>query len=374
MKYEHAIHRLSWIVCLSLCMLALFELAQAEERIVYADLRANCSNKFQYTATVQENAISIDVPITLPDVSAIPIVRLRWQMNEGQTEHIRICAGETADLGAHDGFFYSRFSILDDWAVASDVPPEEASHAIENFVKQKGIEADIRYYAQYATSGMYEINDDFMGSELSYMESREPVNGYEKGMYIVRARQYICGIPIFFNSYFHYSNVGEPSDPCPNALLYYLDDHNYSLEMSTVAVDSILQENAVLVPFEQISDVLKTFIHLGLIVRMDELELGYMIYYEDAVKAETPASDYTMVAIPTWLVYGEFSDFTYFGENSSSISKQLLNSESDEQLIQQKERIVWGNDCLRIDALTGKFIDMWADPAPRRYQLAEVEP
>ena len=108
---------------------------------------------------------------------------------------------------------------------------------------------------------------------------------------------------------------------------------------------------------------------LGFIHRIDKIELGYMLYYENDVHASTPRAEYIMLAIPTWTIYGYFNYAAFSGETETFRE----DNNADQRIINEKVRAVWGNDCMRIDALTGDFVDMSANPAPRVYRLTGDE-
>lgn len=369
MKRFHFIRFLCCTFCCALSILQCFS-SQAEQNQFYSTLRTECPDAFQYSTTVGNAVINVDAPILLPDTHSIPLLRLRWIMyDEAYNNRRIISAGNTSDLAMHNNIYYSRFIIASDQASGSDILPEEAANALEQLRKANGISEDIRIWAQYATSGMYAIPNGSATDEAAFMRQNKPVKGYEKGMYIVRARQYLFGIPIFFTSYFQYSNENEPEDPCPTISLSYLDKDNYHLEYSVVSVESIITENVALAPFTKICDQIKLFMDLGLIHRIDKIELGYMLYYENDVHASTPRAEYIMLAIPTWTIYGYFNYAAFSGETETFRE----DNNADQRIINEKVRAVWGNDCMRIDALTGDFVDMSANPAPRVYRLTGDE-
>lgn len=230
MKRFHFIRFLCCTFCCALSILQCFS-SQAEQSQSYSTLRTECPDAFQYSTTVGNAVINVDAPILLPDTHSIPLLRLRWIMyDEAYNNRRIISAGNTSDLAMHNNIYYSRFIIASDQASGSDILPEEAANALEQLRKANGISEDIRIWAQYATSGMYAIPNGSATDEAAFMRQNKPVKGYEKGMYIVRARQYLFGIPIFFTSYFQYSNENEPEDPCPTISLSYLDKDNYHLE------------------------------------------------------------------------------------------------------------------------------------------------
>lgn len=369
MKQSRLIRILCCAFCFILSSLQCFS-TQAEQSQSYSTLQAECPDAFQYKTTVRDVVINVNAPILLPDTPSIPLLRLRWKMyDEAYNNRRIISAGNTSDLAMHNDIYYSRFVIANDQADNSDVSPEEATEALEKLRQSNGISEDIRFWAQYATSGMYAIPNGSAIDEAAFMRSRKSVKGYEKGLYIIRARQYLFDIPIFFASYFQYSNENEPEDPCPTIYLSYLDKDNYYLEYSVVSVKDVITEDVTLAPFSKISNEIKGFVDIGLIHRIDKMELGYMLYYENNVYATTPRTEYIMLAIPTWTIYGHFNYGTFLGE--TEVFRE--DSDEDRRTINEKVRAVWGNDCIRIDALTGAFIDMSANPAPRVYPLTGDE-
>ncbi len=362
-------------VCVVFLLLNMFCSAQAESN--YAQFRADIPDSFVYeTTTVYGDHIAINVPIVLPDVSEIPVLRVGWNMNgrsigrwieASEDEEIEDDGRSKKDSG---GYVFS-FPLAEDQAPGIDVTMDEAARAVLDILGEKTPDVDYGFFSGYAESGAYLIpnNSTIDYDQIKdYIDSHDPVPGYEDGRYSLRIRQVLQGIPVFFQEYFCISNMGDPTDPCPRIMAIYAGQDDYKCYMETVHIDSMAIEDVSLTPYAEIEKQIRKYIDLGLIQQMDELELGYMLYYENEISASAPQSESLMLAIPTWRVSGYFSFGAYQGLGPDELPERTAWGATAEK----KENIFIGNDCMRFDAITGRSLFAYENPAPRVYHLQEA--
>lgn len=337
-----------------------------------SQLRAEIPERFVYdTTTVYGDRISIDVPIVLPVVTEIPILRVHWNMTEKGKSQITTTWPEDDDIKTDNTHYAKSFPIAEDQAPESTICPDDAMQAAMDLFKEYCPNIDIEYYSQYARSGIYLIPESknvYYDETEAFIASHNPISGYEKGSYCIRARQLLHKIPIFFQQFFCISNSNDPSDPCPQITASYMDQKHYSVDIETVLIDDTVIENVKLFSYKQIEEQIHKYIDLGLIQRMDKLELGYMLYYENSVVLEESKVENRMLAIPTWTVSGYFSMNAYEGLGPNTLPERSEWAKKAEQ----KVETYMGTDCLRIDALTGRCLFAYEDPAPRIYNLQEA--
>lgn len=337
-----------------------------------SQLRADIPERFIYeTTTVYGDHVSIDVPIIFPKVDEMPILRVRWNTSEKEESQTRATWTDEDDIKTDNKHYAKSFPIAEDQAPGSTISPDEAVQAVMEIFKGNCPDIDLEYYSRYTKSGVYLVPENktvYYNDTEAFIASNEPVPGNEKGCYCIRARQLLRGIPVFFQQYFCISNSNDPSDPCPQITASYMDHNHYSVDIKTVLIDDTVVENVELYSYKQIEKQIHKYIDLGLIQRMDKLELGYMLYYENDVDLTASRSEDTMFAIPTWTVSGYFSMNAYEG-----LGPNILPERSEwAKTTEQKVETYMGADCLRIDALTGRYLFAYEDPAPRIYNLQEA--
>lgn len=353
-----------------------FSPAQAEGS--YPQFRADVPDSFVYeTTTVYGDHISINVPIVLPEVSEIPVLRVKWNLdkNGSMGRWIETQADEADEENEKatgkkksSGGYAESFPLAEDRAPGIEASLDEAARAVLDVLNENIPDTDFEYYCGYAESGTYLIPNDVTvdyDEMKAFMASHDPIPGCEKGRYSIRIRQVLQGIPVFFQHYFMISNINDPVDMCPRIMAYYTDSDDIRCYTETVYTDSAAAENVNLLPYAEIEKQIREMIDLGLIRQMDRLELGYMLYYEHEVSASSRDAAPVMLAVPTWNVTGDFSMGVYEGEGPEEIRERTKWGAAAEKKLLN----FIGNDCVRIDAITGRFLYSYEDPAPRVYNL-----
>lgn len=360
----------SMVCCIMFSLCSLFSPVHAEN--TYLSFRAIIPESFIYeTTTIYGDHVSFSVPVVVPEVSKFPILRVKWNMNGDSNSYNGTTWDEDDTVETNAGFFAYSFPLAEDQAPASDILPDDAVRNVMSIFSEKCPDTDMEYYSRYTESGIYLIPEHSpTGFDYAkdYMATHEPVPNYEKGLYYIRARQVLQGIPVFFQDYFCISNMNDPADPCPRITAKYMDQGHYSYSIETVSIDDTVAEEASLLPYTEIEKQIKEYIDLGLIQQMEKLELGYMLYYENEVFASSPRSQDVMLAIPTWTVSGYFSMNAYEGIGPNVLPERTEWAATAERNV----KIYSGMDCVRIDALTGRFLYSYEDPAPRTYDLQEA--
>ena len=353
--------------------------AETYEPHAITSLRASTPERFTYAGRAGTGEARVDAPINLPNVSVLPIRTLRKkpfssadlqsigallaanQENRGLaaltdkyetmlTLHSAAAmqAVQSPKSGYSIIFPEIRESQPQNNPIAPDVPFARVSALLESLFP------DARFYlaSQTATGGGHLVKNNAAGLTDEQMVVQAPYRGYEMGHYTLIIGQALGGAPIFTENYFALGSASEPMDATVGFRASpFFDTARFEVNGSVAMPVATLAQDAALAPFAQIEKVIQARIRSGHIRSIDGITLGYMLYYAQPTTILQAAQGADMVAIPTWEVTGGMV-YDPSEQGAPVMEKGLF----------------------RIDALTGKPLDVYASPAPRVYLLSELLP
>lgn len=284
------------ILCMLAAAMLLASAAFAESYQSIADMTAPA----RWTATYQsgKNTVTVDIQPTIPDVDALPVLKVApsyWlpQPTENaawtlQTERIAEGAFHLWTENVYTvealGFVYGPFEEDTPYIRNSELTLAQAKAALA------GIFATIEN-AEYGYTTDY----------IHYLTPHTSRKGYA---YIMNFHQALRGAPLWGHAIF---SISKPSDSdlsyWPNYILTVQDDGNYELLGRTVKETAVLAEDIPLCDFAQVKATVEEQIEAGHIRAVYGVDLGYALYNEPGATHE-PGWEWMQTAefyaVPVW--------------------------------------------------------------------------
>lgn len=326
----------------------------------------------------------VDVPVTVPEVSELPVLTMQWQPMEAE-------AIQRAAVSEHTGYATARLVYPDQTVLLQMLPEKDGesymrgpgnSGGYNNVMLRLGEAAENspirpdqplallrRYAAQAGLDPQSIVVDAQAGSSRFYATRRlvgrpdpldpnprldlsRPAEGFEKGYYRLSAAQMVDGVRVFPGNYLS-SASGEAGDLGTRLTLAMADFNDFELQLRGVRRTGVRETSLPLASFDRVKATLRERIGEGLVAELRDIELGYMLYYAQYVK-EGQEAGAPMLAVPVWRVRGLFlpspgSSYPLWANND------IVHSITEGSYVDVTYE--W-----RINAQTGEFID----PFPRR--------
>lgn len=290
-------------------------LANASGYVTIANIKEETKNGWHETYTYSGQEILVDVDIKVPDVDAVPIVRIR-QVGDVQPSDLPPYANITPIENA--GFEYtveSKEGVMflqkngkfghdrsvgnDIQAESSPLKPQEALDFIYErlapYVESAGgFGLQIEYMGVY--SRVYALIDsDKKGDLLDYNKPET-----QMGFYDIDFAQVFHGIPfIKKDSLFDVTVKSEPAPPFIGRIGGWVGSKNdYSLSFVPAIEDGILADDIPMVTFETVKHEFERLIESGYIRDVYRVRLGYILMYNPA------DLENTYLLIPAWELNG----------------------------------------------------------------------
>lgn len=273
------------ICALALCICSLLSTAFAETNYVnITSLRLAAPERLQGEFLTQTgNAIRIDAPITIPDVSAVPIVHVAWGgPMEIANPSLQITANNANLLQIDHGFMADANRILTDAfeTVNSELPHTAAAEALLNRI----------------CSAVPTVNaQDFECiNALSYRHENN-----SGGFYMLFFARLYHGIPYLCNAPYAIS-LGNTEPAIPNEVTHGCieNEEQYTFSLSSPKELEIVETDVPLLPFSEIEKIIAQRIESGYVKSLNEIRFGYRIF----VDPDHPGTKY--ILSPVWVFSG----------------------------------------------------------------------
>ena len=254
-------------------VLALTGSGALAEYVSITELRASIPERWQGEYTTKEGAaLSIDVPIIVPEAETVPAVRITW-------------GGAYSDLSPNllveennENHLVAEFSTASNQAIRRD-------QAAETYVQR-----------------LREAIPAMRARELeNYMLIEESGEPYGK-RYRLAFYSTFHHIPYLIGQSFRLEAAGEAADGLPpvpaNVTQGNLLEDRVGVTLCAAQELGVDVEDLPLLPFERILPVFEQWVTDGYVYSLDEMRLGYMAFLDPAQKGKE------FVLLPVWVAKG----------------------------------------------------------------------
>ena len=339
---------MSLLVAFSAAMHALCE----SDYVTIAELRESLPERWVGEYVVQNGAykqlekgdtVSVDVPIVVPEVDAVPVVRITWEPPiEGLDESFYISKNEwySKTIGRNFPMDEMGFPVMEEKTTFDpELPWEDApAIAIEEFRKYFPMMRDkeLTCYFHY-----------------SYGESED--NGFQC-LYFYTTYH---GIPHLLSnrSFLHVieSEIGPNDliDPPGNVAMCIKRPGQFWVNIDTSKEIGVEIEDIPLLPFEEILKAFERQVEAGHAYSLNEVRFGYMTFIDPEKKGEE------FVLLPVWAAKGRT-------RGDLTIPFDLKN----DQVV--KDRSAYGCNSIVINAQTGEVYDLTGDRRENRRYVPDI--
>jgi len=296
-----------------------------------------------YKQLEKGDTVSVDVPIVVPEVDAVPVVRITWEPPiEGLDESFYISKNEwySKTIGRNFPMDEMGFPVMEEKTTFDpELPWEDApAIAIEEFRKYFPMMRDkeLTCYFHY-----------------SYGESED--NGFQC-LYFYTTYH---GIPHLLSnrSFLHVieSEIGPNDliDPPGNVAMRIKRPGQFWVNIDTSKEIGVEIEDIPLLPFEEILKVFERQVEAGHAYSLNEVRFGYMTFIDPEKKGEE------FVLLPVWAAKGRT-------RGDLTIPFDLKN----DQVV--KDRSAYGCNSIVINAQTGEVYDLTGDRRENRRYVPDI--
>ena len=339
---------MSLLVAVSAATHALCE----SDYVTIAELRESLPERWVGEYIVQNGAykqlekgdtVSVDVPIVVPEVDAVPVVRITWEPPiEGLDESFYISKNEwySKTIGRNFPMDEMGFPVMEEKTTFDpELPWEDApAIAIEEFRKYFPMMRDkeLTCYFHY-----------------SYGESED--NGFQC-LYFYTTYH---GIPHLLSnrSFLHVieSEIGPNDliDPPGNVAMRIKRPGQFWVNIDTSKEIGVEIEDIPLLPFEEILKAFERQVEAGHAYSLNEVRFGYMTFIDPEKKGEE------FVLLPVWAAKGRT-------RGDLTIPFDLKT----DQVV--KDRSAYGCNSIVINAQTGEVYDLTGDRRENRRYVPDI--
>ena len=296
-----------------------------------------------YKQLEKGDTVSVDVPIVVPEVDAVPVVRITWEPPiEGLDESFYISKNEwySKTIGRNFPMDEMGFPVMEEKTTFDpELPWEDApAIAIEEFRKYFPMMRDkeLTCYFHY-----------------SYGESED--NGFQC-LYFYTTYH---GIPHLLSnrSFLHVieSEIGPNDliDPPGNVAMRIKRPGQFWVNIDTSKEIGVEIEDIPLLPFEEILKVFERQVEAGHAYSLNEVRFGYMTFIDPEKKGEE------FVLLPVWAAKGRT-------RGDLTIPFDLKT----DQVV--KDRSAYGCNSIVINAQTGEVYDLTGDRRENRRYVPDI--
>lgn len=301
--------------------------------VTMQELRSSAPARWQHTFEVQGRVSQMDAPVVIPAVDRMPVPEIKWlafdeaaigaaiqaaapsngltiHMNEG-APYVNILAKAQNDsyLNGPKRGSARTIPLPNQPAANSAYTPQQAWALMERLLQAAGIDiARVEQVGVTGTTGFYPYQSatpqQREAQPYAYLDQSAPVQGFEQGFYYVSARQVIDGVPLLPYEYLYSSTPDSPYQVEGILRMRAVDDEDYELDIKALQPVGVKVADLPLANMDRVLGTLSALGESGRLRRVDRIELGYMLYYEQHVKAGPEEKDATLVALPVWQVTG----------------------------------------------------------------------
>ena len=276
--------RISALTLCILIILALFPAAAEESYVHITGLRADAPERLQGEyVTRQGERVSIDCAVTIPNVSACPVVRVAWG-NPMEVFHASLKIVENNEFKLwvdHEFAYEEKWTLTEALEKVNEQSPNEAANMLVN---------QIRSAVPALSTQEFECT-----RLLSYRHKSE-----NRGYYAVYLAALYHGIPLLCRPSYCIPLSDKDSTPIPYPVSSGCieDEQRYSAQISVPKEIGTIEDDIPLLPFSEIQRIVEERIAAGYVASLDEMRLGYRIY----IDPEHRGTEY--VLLPVWIFSG----------------------------------------------------------------------
>jgi len=345
--------------------------------ITMQELRSLAPARWQQAFEGRGRTVHIDVPLTIPQVDRMPVPELKWQAFDEDAVLLAVNARAPAtrlDVRQQPGAPYLFISgtpgddsymngpkrgssrvipLPGQPADNTTYTPQQAWDLMQRLMEAAGLDAEhIEQTGVTGTTGFYAYRSatdaQRRAQAYAYLDRSAPVAGFERGYYHVTARQVIGGVPLLPHEYLYSSTNNSPYQVEGILRMQAADDGDYRLQVKAVQPAGIKVDDLPLANIDRVLDTLRGLAESGRLRRVDSIELGYMLYYEDYVMAGEEEREATLVALPVWRVLGYLAPNAAY-EPGTSLEEMSTDAATATYVDESLE--------FRIDAQTGLLME-----------------
>ena len=292
--------------------------AAAEEYCTIAQLRSQAPARWTQTYATPWRDISVDAPMLLPQVDALPVITVAYDLNDavsasGRWEVRRSPGGALSiDIGSVDdqrprGTFHgTKYYAPYDTATFAPGSREDVTAALleaEAMLRDCGMPEGLFDLTCPAEVDVWWITDR-QGKQVGRCE------------YCLSLRQSLNGIHLLGHAFLGMpgsmrEGKGGEYSASVGAMLRYISGEHASFHGDTLRETGRVAEDMPLCGFDRVLEAMEQEITAGRLRRVDEVELCYILYNVPGA-ARDPGRfwrrDAAFYAVPTWLVSGIYME------------------------------------------------------------------
>ena len=336
------------LVTFSVAMHALCE----SDYVTIAELRESLPERWVGKYVVQNGAhnqlekgdtVSVDVPIVVPEVDAVPVVRITWEPPiEGLDESFYISKNEwySKTIGRNFPMDEMGFPVMEEKTTFDPELPWEDAPAI-------AIEEFRKYFPM--------MRDKELTCYFHYSYGESENNGFQFLFFYTTYH----GIPhLLDNGTFLHTVKSEAgsnglTDPPSHIYMCIKRPGQFWVNIATSKEIGVEIEDIPLLPFEEILKAFERQVEAGHAYSLNEVRFGYMTFIDPEKKGEE------FVLLPVWAAKGRT-------RGDLTIPFDLKN----DQVV--KDRSAYGCNSIVINAQTGEVYDLTGDRRENRRYVPDI--
>ena len=328
-----------------LCCLLLVPLtATAQETSNVHEIKETAPKRWCAEFQTREGkTVIVDAPVHIPDVDAVPLMRVRKNFITYE-----LVGDESFLIGKADA--RKREEIYD----PDQFPDTEYTYTPENLIffmqdilLSNGVadeDADLIPYRVTALGSMYYVKNGKTFNRknsfpASVADTTKPWNHDQTTGYRMIATQRIGGLPVFLSGTIA---IGMNSMQTFSSLTY-IDSEHYSMNLNTVTIEEILSPDMELLSFHNIQEILAERIVDGRLQKILEINLGYLCMGGNAAEQKDELS---WLLIPVWQIRG-------YDAYLDPVHDGILSILSEEDRIKYDPEMIYS---IYFNAVTGELI------------------
>ena len=320
--------------------------------VTIAELRESLPERWVGEYIVQNGAykqlekgdtVSVDVPIVVPEVDAVPVVRITWEPPiEGLDESFYISQNEwySKTIGRNFPMDEMGFPVMEEKTTFDPELPWEDAPAI-------AIEEFRKYFPM--------MRDKELTCYFHYSYGESENNGFQFLFFYTTYH----GIPhLLDNGTFLHTVKSEAgsnglTDPPSHIYMCIKRPGQFWVNIATSKEIGVEIEDIPLLPFEEILKAFERQVEAGHAYSLNEVRFGYMTFIDPEKKGEE------FVLLPVWAAKGRT-------RGDLTIPFDLKN----DQVV--KDRSAYGCNSIVINAQTGEVYDLTDDRRENRRYVPDI--
>ncbi|MCR4883679.1 MAG: hypothetical protein K6A68_08920 [Clostridiales bacterium] len=328
-----------WMMCILFCFLLLPALASAQETVNISELKATAPARWTCEIrTVEGETVTIDAPVHIPDVDAVPLLMVR------EAPFIYELAGDESFLiGKAD--VRKREEILDPERFSEiGYPTEDLLDFMQEMLSSHGVtDIELVLYRVTALGSMYYVKQGKTYNKkyafpCSVADTTKPWKNDTTCGYEITATHKVAGMPVFLSG-----TIYPIDSEHTHSWLYYIDRDHYSIGLNTITAEETLSPDEQLLSFDALLKILTERIRNGALKTVLEINLGYYILDQNLVNQ---TSETVWQLIPVWQIRG-------YDTSLDQLLNGILSTYSEEDRIKYDPECVYS---IYINALTGELV------------------